>query len=439
MRDVLILPVTGHRDLANMCSGGDLDGDDYLIIWDPELIPEGDSHPPMSYEGPKPTENEAGVTTADMAKFFVQHIKYDNLSRIATSHRYRADQENLGIGVKDEKCIELAHLHSKAVDYAKTGVPAEVPQELRIRRFPHWANRKNASAHNTYKSAKILGQLFDLVNREPFEGAWKSDSGENGFDDRILSACEPSEQMLQDAREVKKVYDEAMQRIMTQYGIKTEFEVFTAFVLDHHQDINDYKLAEKMGEAAESLKQYHRDLCYEKAGIDSRSKDWEKLKAFIVAMYRVTAQEVHEAYVETEQEVIVGGHPVRKRPLNFENMPFMSFPWIFMRELGQIATRRSNPTKTEAVPRPALPKKAAVVNKQFYDRLGNDYAPEPPPEVNTDEGAICAGDTLDLFHGESRKDVAPHADSKSDVPPTPSPAPVLSSMSTSPTQIVAPV
>ncbi|KAK4495331.1 hypothetical protein PRZ48_013662 [Zasmidium cellare] len=394
MKDVLIMPTTGIRDLANMCSGGDLDGDDFMVIWDKELFPREDSHPPMDYTAPPPTVSEGPVTTNDIANFFVQHIKADNLARIATAHRYWADQ--LDEGIKDPKCLELANLHSKAVDYAKTGVAAEIPPDLRIRKWPHWAERKNTGRSKIYKSRKVLGKLYDEVKREPFRAAW-----DLPFDKRILSAAEPTEQMLKDAREVKASYDESMRRTMTQYGIGTEHEVFTTFVLEHHQDFNDYKLAETMGQVAETLCEQHRELCYEKAGTDSKMKDWQKLKPFLVAMYKVTAEEISHAYAQTQEMVTIGGRQVPRRPLDFANMPFMSFPWIFTRELGQIATKGDNKTKLQPAPRPAMPKKAAAAKKQIFDLLGDEFAPEPLPEVNTSDGAVKQGDLLDLFHDEA--------------------------------------
>lgn len=393
MKDILILPVTGYRDLANMCSGGDLDGDDFMVIWDKELLPTEDSHPPMHYDAPPPCLSDGPVTTADMAKFFVQHIKCDNLARIATAHRYWADK--LDEGVKDDICLQLATLHSKAVDYAKTGVPAEIPPKLRVKTWPHWAEKKNTGRTKIYHSRKALGKLYDEVKRESFCAAWNLD-----FDDRVLNACEPSEQMLKDAREVKATYDETLRRIMAQYGIQTEHEVFTTFVLSHHQDINDYKLAETMGEVSEALCEQHRDLCYEKAGTDAREKDWQKLKPFIVAMYKVTAEEISSAYAETEQTVTIGGRQVPVRPCDFAHMPFMSFPWIFRHELGQIATKGSNNLRLEPVPRPTIPKKAAA-KKQTFDLLGDGFAPEPLPEVNISGDFVRPGDLLDLFHDET--------------------------------------
>ena len=35
----MVLPQTGDRDVASMCSEGDLDGDDILVIWYYDLLP----------------------------------------------------------------------------------------------------------------------------------------------------------------------------------------------------------------------------------------------------------------------------------------------------------------------------------------------------------------------------------------------------------------
>ncbi|EAA60360.1 hypothetical protein AN4790.2 [Aspergillus nidulans FGSC A4] len=40
LKDIVVLPRTGDRDIASMCSGSDLDGDDFLVIWDQDLLPD---------------------------------------------------------------------------------------------------------------------------------------------------------------------------------------------------------------------------------------------------------------------------------------------------------------------------------------------------------------------------------------------------------------
>ncbi|KAK8201884.1 hypothetical protein M8818_005408 [Zalaria obscura] len=126
LKNVVVLPQKGDRPLANMCSGGDLDGDDYLVIWDEDLIPSLSerNHEPMDYTPPDPIRAIGPVTVRDMTNFFVSYMKHDNLPFIAINHRVFAD--SLWDGVKSDKCIELAQLHSQAVDFAKTGAALDM-------------------------------------------------------------------------------------------------------------------------------------------------------------------------------------------------------------------------------------------------------------------------------------------------------------------------
>nr|OQO18266.1 hypothetical protein B0A51_13880 [Rachicladosporium sp. CCFEE 5018] len=332
LRNCVVLPQTGDRDIASMCSGGDLDGDDYLVIWDPALMPKEWNYAPMDYAAPPPVIADGPVTVEDMTSFFVTHMKNDTLSRIATAHRYLADKEEDGI--KHEKCIELAALHSKAVDYAKTGVPAEFPKHLRVTSWPHWAEKKDK---RSYRSRKILGKLYDEVDRVPFVPAWDSP-----FDARILTAYELPVSLLSTIREVKTLYDESLCRIMTQHGIASEFEVWTTFVLDHDHESRDYKIAEELGETVATLKDTFKELCYEKAGTTKHERKWEVLGPWVAGMYVVTAEEVGEANRRVRERSVRGGMLVQNVRQTAENMPFMSFPWMFRREMGEIANKRGS-------------------------------------------------------------------------------------------------
>lgn len=339
LRDCLVLPQTGDRDLASMCSGGDLDGDDYLVMWDKDLLPKEWNHAPMDYTAPAPLVSNGPVTVDAITSFFVTHMKEDNLGRIATAHRYWADR--LEEGVKSDQCLELAELHSKAVDFAKTGVPAQMPKELKINRWPHWAEKKD---NRVYRSNRVLGKLYDEVQRVPFVPAW-----ELPFDDRILKAFELDEQMLKTAREVKQQYDEAIRRLMAQHGIESEFEIWTAFVLSHNHESRDFKIAEELGEAVAGVKQQFQDLCHKKAGTTPLERSWEKIAPFVAAMYTVTANEIAAANAECAQRKLVAGMEVPVRLQTADQMPFLSFPWLFQRELGRIAMRGDGAQPTQSL------------------------------------------------------------------------------------------
>ena len=105
LKDVVVLPQTGDRDVASMCSGGDLDGDDFLVIWDRDLLPSEWNVEPMDYSRPFIPKHEDKIGVDDLTTFFVTYMKNDTLASIAQAHLANADY--LEKGVKDEKC-ELA-------------------------------------------------------------------------------------------------------------------------------------------------------------------------------------------------------------------------------------------------------------------------------------------------------------------------------------------
>ncbi|TVY59701.1 RNA-dependent RNA polymerase [Lachnellula suecica] len=341
LRDVVVFPSTGERDVPSMCSGGDLDGDDYFVIWDEKLMPTEWNCEPMDYEGPSPTELSRPVEVTDLMKFFVRFMKNDALPTIAHAHLALSDL----LSVKDPKCklpcpnyfvleltstgLELAALHSKAVDYVKTGLPAEMPKRLKPRKWPHFMEKKYKPKEAIYPSHKVLGQLYDKVESVDFVPQY-----EEPFDRRILSAYKLDNSLLKTARQIKSQYDTAMRRILAQQEIKTEFEVWTTFVLSKPRVGSDYKVQEEMARISEALKEQFRAVCIEKAG----GKDFSTLGPFVAGMYKVTKEEMDIALAECKSTKIVGGREVPKRKMEPRYMPLITFPWLFEKELGRIAT-----------------------------------------------------------------------------------------------------
>ncbi|KAK1082292.1 hypothetical protein LTR48_007061, partial [Friedmanniomyces endolithicus] len=287
----------------------------------------------------------------------------------------------------------LARLHSMAVDYAKSGIPATLPKNFRIKRWPHWAEKDGKPS---YHSRKVLGRLYDEVQRVPFLPAW-----DQPFDTRILHAYDLTEALLDDAREIKTLYDEAVRRIMAQHSIQSEFEIWTTFVLGHGQDDNDYKLAERLGETVTTLKQRHQELCYERAGTTPLEREWGKMGPFVAAMYTVTAQEVVAASAGNKEMKLVAGQYVPARQATFGNMPFMSFPWIFPRELGHIARGRVPGSGRGGYQGSTMPGRstAKVKLQQQQQDLESSDPLEPLPEVTLGGEVVHEGDVLDVQGG----------------------------------------
>ena len=328
LKNVVVFPQTGYRDLPSMCSGGDLDGDDFFISWDTQLIPEQWNHPPLKYEAPVPHTVDRKVELKDIHQFFVQFMKNDSIGRIANAHLANSDLEEGGAA--NPKCVELAQLHSTAVDFMKTGVPARMPKSLRPRKYPHFMVSKNRAESKIQHSYTALGRLYDRVEYERF-----SPSLHYPFDSRILNAFDDlDDAILEKAQVIKNDYDESMRRIMAQHDIGTEVEVWTTFVLDHSRLVGDYKFHEEMGRLSETLKERFVDVCCQEGC--GGAKDFDSVARFAAAMYTVTASNVQQAMYRLKED---RGVDVADPLLKVEpgDLPLMSFPWLFHKELGKIA------------------------------------------------------------------------------------------------------
>ncbi|KAI0183636.1 RNA dependent RNA polymerase [Xylaria flabelliformis] len=309
LRNVVVFPANGDRDIPSMCSGGDLDGDDFFVIWDQDLIPPERNYPPMIHEPVQPVELDRDVRPSDLVAFFVMYMKNDALSTIAHAHLAQSDWRMSEGGPKTDICVELAHLHSKAVDYPKSGQPAYLNSSLRPKQYPHFMEKPSKSYH----SNTVLGQLYDVVRKVEFRPDYN-----NTFDERILRRFVLTDDILTKARIIKRQHDRALRKIMNQREIGTEFEVWSTFILTKPRVGSDYQMQETMGPIIANHRDRFRKACIRVAG----SHEPEVLYPFVAAAYRVTWEAV---------QVGRGGMTADQR------VPFISFPWVFEQELGRIA------------------------------------------------------------------------------------------------------
>jgi RNA-dependent RNA polymerase len=378
IKNSVVLPQTGDRDVSNMCSGGDLDGDDYLLIWDEELIPEEWNHPPMDFTAARPRTLDRLVTVNDMTDFFVDYMRSDKLAMIATRHLALADY--VEDGVKDGRCKQLAQLHSLAVDYPKSGVPVSVPAHLKKVKWPHFMEKPKTN----YISKKILGQLYDLVVKEDFSPEYTYP-----FDKRILEAFDHDEELLKKVEDIKCRYDDRIKKIMAQHDVNTEFEVWSAFVLKHNDDKKDYNFAEELGTLMEAVRTGSREECEREAG----GRDPARLHPFVSAMYAVTARQTQEAITRLEERR--KNKSKKANPaIDPKSMPLISFPWLFMQDLGKIACGGAH--VRDIIQRVQGPQKRHHIRPAIADNEGQG-------EIETSGGVLPRGELLKAFDDQGQR------------------------------------
>jgi RNA-dependent RNA polymerase len=202
LKNVVVLPAVGPRSLASQLAGGDLDGDTYdIYIGNQALLPTIQQDPAPSSEASvfRLEEGEPDATVDDICKFIVEYINSDVMGLLATRHIHIADQSK--DGVFDDRCMRLAELCSKAVDFAKNGVPVDIHDrfpKLLIKFKPDWDKKEVTGADDLkyYESDRALGDMFRSIHLrkldEPIDGFPTTDPGRIApLEDPISRALAP--------------------------------------------------------------------------------------------------------------------------------------------------------------------------------------------------------------------------------------------------------
>ncbi|CAH9108035.1 unnamed protein product [Cuscuta epithymum] len=221
--DCIVFPQKGERPHPNECSGGDLDGDLYFISWDQNLIPN-QTVKPMDYTGRSPRIMDHDVTMEEIQRFFVDYLINDTLGAISTAHLVHADREPQK--ALSPKCLQLATLHSMAVDFAKTGAPAEMPMYLKPREFPDFLERWEKPM---YISENVLGKLYRAIKKATFSGSSTNHTTpaaiQNAYDHDLI--VDGYESFLATAETHKQMYLDKMESLMNYYEAGSEVEILT--------------------------------------------------------------------------------------------------------------------------------------------------------------------------------------------------------------------
>ncbi|MBC2899319.1 hypothetical protein CFC21_112167 [Triticum aestivum] len=304
--DCVVFPQRGERPHPNECSGGDLDGDLYFITWDEKLIPEKvDS--PMDYTAARPRIMDHVVTLEEIQKYFVDYMINDSLGAISTAHLVHADRHPMK--ARSPECLQLAGLHSMAVDFAKSGAPAEMPRSLRPKEYPDFMERWDKP---TYISDGALGKLYRAAASRMQSAPATSSSAQ------LSPAYDPDlevpgfEEFLASAEECYDLYEEKLSTLMGYYGAEHEDEILTGNIRNRllYLKKDNKRYFEMKDRIIDSVEGLHKEV---RGWFTSRPKAETARRAS--AWYRVTY------------------HPDHRRP---GKKQFWSFPWIVCDELLKI-------------------------------------------------------------------------------------------------------
>lgn len=160
-QNCLVLPSRGPDSHARECSGGDLDGDLYYVIWDKTITP-----PNLERPGVKVIEVETqaidtnllnlgtGYSHHEMMQFFCDYVSKNQLGIIANAHLATSDK----LGIYDPKSVQLARYVTAETDAPKKGLTVgKIDPELMPTEYPDYMRK---SDRKSYRSETVLGELF---------------------------------------------------------------------------------------------------------------------------------------------------------------------------------------------------------------------------------------------------------------------------------------
>ncbi|KAK3493461.1 RNA dependent RNA polymerase-domain-containing protein [Neurospora crassa] len=274
LKNCIVFSQNGERDLPSQLSGGDLDGDTFNVIWDQSMVATLRTFAPADYPRVEPLKLNREVESKDMADFFVEFMKADHLGVIAVRHMILADERDEG--TLDADCLKLAALHSKAVDFSKSGIHVDITELPRppMYRPDFLVNGPDIKIHDKstidmeeqylrqddddgddtprykyYKSEKILGHLFRAVDEKkiwtkniklevPSGGVpfWKE--VESSLLKRVRGIGQVRWQhRLDEARRICESYEDAVRDAMVEFADSPtqplkELEVVMGFILN---------------------------------------------------------------------------------------------------------------------------------------------------------------------------------------------------------------
>ena len=133
--DCLVFPTEGKRPHPSEIAGSDLDGDEYFVCWDEDLIPPS-LREPYGYPA---VESPSGGKVDDSAMFdYFSRQNGGTMGILDKYYMFWASKE----GIKSEKCDVLGKLFSRSVDASKTGDVVKIPPYLKPQRdeFTFWQN-----------------------------------------------------------------------------------------------------------------------------------------------------------------------------------------------------------------------------------------------------------------------------------------------------------
>ncbi|XP_054724114.1 uncharacterized protein LOC129234216 isoform X1 [Uloborus diversus] len=304
--DCIVFPQCGSRPHPNEMAGSDLDGDEYAVIWQPDLIFHKTNDAPGDFPSVE-AELVHDVNVGHMISFLVKYIKNDQVGILANAHLAHAD--NLGIHASIP--LTIAKKFSVAVDFAKNGKSENLDRSERPTTYPDFMEKNH---REVYKSQNALGKMYRVCIDFESENQSASTSYKDIQVDPDL--IYPGWQRYEEnAIMSRNKYNSLLRTVLRNYGILHEAEVFSGAFTNLHCRFQE-------------------------------RKDRAEIEKVIIKCMKKLSKCMHEEFLEEFEN---SANTAKTHELMFQkasawyivtysdkDAKFLSFPWILSKYLANI-------------------------------------------------------------------------------------------------------
>ncbi|KAG8180104.1 hypothetical protein JTE90_027883 [Oedothorax gibbosus] len=312
--DCIVFPQKGTRPHPNEMAGSDLDGDEYSVLWNDELIFHRANAAPGNFPNPIQDYKEI-ITEKDIIEFLITYIRNDQVGIIANTHLALADQ----LDIFDPMCTTVAKKFSYAVDYAKSGVSREffsLKPKDRPKKYPDFMEKPHKE---TYKSKKALGKMFRVAHDYESENEHASIAYQDIEMDEDLK-YPGFEKYEEDAIKSRNKYNTLLKTILRNYGIQHEAEIFSGAFTKLHCRFRERKDKEEIEKVVVGcIKQLTKSFNAE------FHEEFQKCTANMKNIDEDVLKKASAWYVVTYRD---------------KNAEYLSFPWTLSRYLALIKVKK---------------------------------------------------------------------------------------------------
>ena len=164
LKDVIVFSQQGDRPAPHDISGSDLDGDEYIVLWEQNLVPQStDNADPYDYDANIPESDQRQLRVKE--ELVLEISEQDYLGRLSNLHLAFADKfgvDNNNRSKADVRStMELAAAISQEVDSAKTGYHPVNDEEMKRLTLALEGERPDfmdKSDFKRYESRHVLGK-----------------------------------------------------------------------------------------------------------------------------------------------------------------------------------------------------------------------------------------------------------------------------------------